>query len=174
MRFPRCCFHSFTLAFLGGVSLAASSCRVARAQGNEITFQLQDNLIRVPVVIDGNKIDAVLDSGTGSFGVDSVFAADLGLRPGAEAGKIPGGGAAIPFFPVQLAKVEFGPERLSGIAGGMGGYEYGRMPLRFYMELPADVITYAMAGGAYWLTKAVNSHCATCEYNPSPLGAVRP
>jgi LytS/YehU family sensor histidine kinase len=32
---------------------------------------------------------------------------------------------------------------------GLGHYDYGRMPLRFLMELPADVITYALWIGAY-------------------------
>ncbi|SPE40489.1 putative Histidine kinase internal region [Candidatus Sulfopaludibacter sp. SbA3] len=32
---------------------------------------------------------------------------------------------------------------------GMGQYDYGRMPLRFLMELPADVITYVLWIGAY-------------------------
>jgi hypothetical protein len=90
---------------------------VARAQGDEIPFQLQDKLIRVPVVINGSKVDAVLDSGTGSFGLDRAFASSLGLHPRAKDGEIPGGGAAVPMFPVDLAQIEFGPERLSQIAG---------------------------------------------------------
>jgi hypothetical protein len=47
-------------------------------------FQLQDNLIRVPILINGSKADAVLDSGTGALGVDRTFALSLGLRPGEE------------------------------------------------------------------------------------------
>lgn len=102
---------------LGCIAALSLSCNVARAQGDEIPFQLQDNLIRVPVVINGSKVDAVLDSGAGSFGLDRAFAASLGLHPGAKSGEIPGGGAAVPMFPVDLAHIEFGPERLSKIAG---------------------------------------------------------
>ncbi|MBB5060152.1 LytS/YehU family sensor histidine kinase [Granulicella aggregans] len=31
----------------------------------------------------------------------------------------------------------------------VGGYDYGKMPLRYFMEFPADVITYVLAAGAY-------------------------
>lgn len=30
-----------------------------------------------------------------------------------------------------------------------GAYDYGKMPLRYLMEFPADIITYALAAGAY-------------------------
>ena len=33
----------------------------------------------------------------------------------------------------------------------LGVYDYGKMSLRYAMEFPADVITYAMAAGAYWV-----------------------
>jgi LytS/YehU family sensor histidine kinase len=32
---------------------------------------------------------------------------------------------------------------------GFGVYDYGKMPLRYLMEFPADIITYALAAGAY-------------------------
>jgi two-component system, LytTR family, sensor kinase len=32
---------------------------------------------------------------------------------------------------------------------GFGVYDYGKMPLRYFMEFPADIITYALAAGAY-------------------------
>jgi two-component system LytT family sensor kinase len=34
-------------------------------------------------------------------------------------------------------------------AFGLGAYDYGKMPLRYFMELPADIITYVLAVGAY-------------------------
>lgn len=34
---------------------------------------------------------------------------------------------------------------------GLGTYHYGKMPLRYFMEFPADIITYALAAGAYWI-----------------------
>jgi signal transduction histidine kinase len=34
---------------------------------------------------------------------------------------------------------------------GFGAYDYGKMPLRYFMEFPADIITYALAAGAYWI-----------------------
>jgi signal transduction histidine kinase len=33
----------------------------------------------------------------------------------------------------------------------LGVYDYGKMSLRYAMEFPADVITYTMAVGAYWV-----------------------
>lgn len=116
---PRFSSHmgSFALRLVGSIAILTCGGYIATAQQNEVSFQLQDNLIRVPVVIDGTTVDAVLDSGTGSLGLDRAFASSLGLRPGAEIGKVPGGGAATPFFPVKLERVEFGPERLSQIAG---------------------------------------------------------
>jgi len=30
-----------------------------------------------------------------------------------------------------------------------GVYDYGKMPLRYFMEFPADIITYALAAGGY-------------------------
>ena len=32
-----------------------------------------------------------------------------------------------------------------------GAYDYGKMPLRYLMEFPADIITYTLAAGAYML-----------------------
>lgn len=33
----------------------------------------------------------------------------------------------------------------------LGTYDYGKMPLRYFMELPVDIITYALAAGAYMI-----------------------
>jgi Aspartyl protease len=82
--------HVQTLGCFAAFCVAGS---VAAAQEISMPFQLQDNLIRVPILINGSKADAVLDSGTGALGVDRTFALSLGLRPGEENGKIPGGGA---------------------------------------------------------------------------------
>ncbi len=49
---------------------------------------------------------------------------------------------------------------------GLGGYGYGKMPLRYLMEFPADVITYVLAAGAYmvyrnWMrSRAIESELA--------------
>jgi two-component system, LytTR family, sensor kinase len=34
---------------------------------------------------------------------------------------------------------------------GLGSYDYGKMSVRYFMEFPTDIITYAMAAGAYWV-----------------------
>ncbi|RXH58156.1 sensor histidine kinase [Granulicella sibirica] len=49
---------------------------------------------------------------------------------------------------------------------GLGGYDYGKMPLRYLMEFPADIITYVLAAGAYlvyrnWMrSRAIESELA--------------
>jgi hypothetical protein len=102
------------LNVFGSIAVFGLGCSLAAAQGSEIAFHLQDNLIRVPVVINGNKVDGVLDSGTGALGLDRTFALSLGLHPGVESGKVPGGGAAVPMFPVRLTEIE-SPTKFSGI-----------------------------------------------------------
>jgi two-component system LytT family sensor kinase len=51
------------------------------------------------------------------------------------------------------------------------GYDYGKMPLRYFMEFPADIITYALAAGAYvvyrnWRrTRDIESELAIARLN---------
>jgi hypothetical protein len=94
-----------------------SVCLAQQQSSSSIPFTLQDNLIRVPVVLDGQQVEAVLDSGTGSLGLDYAYAISLGLKPGASNGTVPGGGAPEPMFPVTVKHLEFGPEQLSDISG---------------------------------------------------------
>jgi Aspartyl protease len=83
------------------------------AQQTTIPFHLQDNLIRVPVTLNGQSLDAVLDSGTGGLGIDYAFAQSLHLDIGQSIGMVPGGGKPEPMYPVILDHLDFGPEHLS-------------------------------------------------------------
>ena len=96
-----------------------ATCTVAVAGRNSsLTFHLQDNIIRFPVVLNGHKMEGALDSGTGTLAVDRKFALSLGMRPRKMIGTAAGGGAtAEPIYPVMIAQLDFGPERLTHVAG---------------------------------------------------------
>jgi hypothetical protein len=99
------------------IILQAAFCCAVAAQQDTLAFQLQDNLIRVPVALNGQHVEAVLDSGTGSLGLDLAFARSLGLDSAKTTGMVPGGGTPVPMYPVVLNEIQFGPERLTQIQG---------------------------------------------------------
>jgi hypothetical protein len=103
--------RSLLLALITGCSLICSSA--APAQQTTIPFHLNDNLIRVPVTLNGQPLDAVLDSGTGGLAIDHAFAESLHLDIGPTIGMVPGGGEPEPMYPVILDHLDFGPEHLS-------------------------------------------------------------
>jgi hypothetical protein len=105
----------FVLSF-GLCSVLGFAC-AAWGQRDVISFRLEDNLIRVPVTLNGRRVEAVLDSGTGSLGLDLAFARSLGLKPAKTTGMVPGGGAPVPMYPVVLNEIQFGPERLTQVRG---------------------------------------------------------
>jgi hypothetical protein len=78
--------------FAFAIILQAAFCCAALGQQDSLAFQLQDNLIRVQVVLNGQHVEAVLDSGTGSLALDLRFARSLGLEPAKSTGMVPGGG----------------------------------------------------------------------------------
>jgi Aspartyl protease len=104
--------YSFRIGPL--VALAWSSSCVA--QQTTVPFQLQDNLIRVPIRLNGQPVEAVLDSGTGGLGIDRSFAASVGLHMGASIGMVPGGGAPEPMYPVTIDGLDFGPEHMENVS----------------------------------------------------------
>jgi len=88
-------------------------CVAAVAQQSTLPFQLQDQLIRVPVTLNGQPTDAVLDSGTGALAIDRAYAQSLRLDIGASIGMVPGGGRPEPMYPVIVDHLDFGPEHFS-------------------------------------------------------------
>jgi hypothetical protein len=113
----------------------------AAGQTNTLAFQLDDNLIRVPVVLDGHKTQAVLDSGTNTLAVNRKFALSLGMRPGNTKGTVAGGGAADSVYPVTIAQLDFGPERLTDLTGIAVDLEHvsslARFPVDVFLGRPA-------------------------------------
>lgn len=87
------------------------------ARSTSLTFQLEDNLIRVPVSVNGHPASAVLDSGTGALALDSSFALSIGMEPGATIGDVPGGGGPSAMYPISISDLRFGPEHLSSLKG---------------------------------------------------------
>lgn len=98
--------------FLRGLLLV---CAPFLSAQQTLPFHLDDNLVRVPVTLNGQPIDAVLDSGTGALAVDRAYAQSLHLDMGASIGMAPGGGEPEPMYPLVLDHVDFGPEHLSFI-----------------------------------------------------------
>jgi hypothetical protein len=128
--------------------LLLGSTLCAQEQPATLAFQLQDNLIRVPVTLNGQTMDAVLDSGTGGIGIDYTFAQSLHLDIGASIGTAPGGGSERePLYPVILDHLDFGPEHFSytpAVAVNLGHLsDSAGFPVRLLLGLPvfrADVI----------------------------------
>ncbi len=106
-----------TLLLLAMAATGAFSCLDALGQNQSMPFQLQDNLVRIPIRLNGLPAEAVLDSGTGGLVLDLNFARSLGMKPEKPSGTVPGGGAPVSMFPVTVAKLQFGPEALSQAAG---------------------------------------------------------
>jgi signal transduction histidine kinase len=55
----------------------------------------------------------------------------------------------LPTFSILHTSWNWGTRFLIFHMLGFGVYDYGKMPLRYLMEFPADIITYALAAGAY-------------------------
>lgn len=110
------------------------------AQPVRLSFHLEGNLIRVPVTLNGQTLDAVLDSGTGGIAIDYAFAQSLHLDIGPSVGIVPGGGKPVPMYPVILDHLDFGPEHLSftpAIAIDLGPFSASAgFPVRLLLGLP--------------------------------------
>ncbi|MGC2620142.1 MAG: retropepsin-like aspartic protease [Acidobacteriaceae bacterium] len=107
--------RALSLSLITACSLICSSAAPGQQQTLpfQLPFQPQDNLIRVPVALNGQTLDAVLDSGTGGLGIDLAFARSLHLDIGPSIGMVPGGGQPEPMYPVILDHLDFGAEHLS-------------------------------------------------------------
>src|ERR1017187_5012487 len=83
-----------------------------------VPFQLQDNLVRMEGSVNGQPVNTVLDSGTGSIVVGRAVATRLGLHEGEASGVSAGGGEKKePLYPVILDKLEAGPIKLTQVHG---------------------------------------------------------
>jgi hypothetical protein len=104
--------HSFLVTPLVAV---ASSCSCV-AQQTTLPFQLQDNLLRISIRMNGQPVEAVLDSGAGGLVLDRAFAASVGVPMGDSIGMVPGGGAPELMFPVTIDGLDFGPEHMENVS----------------------------------------------------------
>lgn len=82
-----------------------------------IPFELADNLVRIPVDVNGQRRSGVLDSGAGAVLVDRQVSRELGLSEGASAGDAAGGGnEAKQLLPVTISRLAAGPFRFEDVA----------------------------------------------------------
>jgi signal transduction histidine kinase len=59
--------------------------------------------------------------------------------------------AILPFFSVARTTLNWASRRLLFPLVGLGPYDYGRMPIRFAMEFPSDILFYVFFGGLLFL-----------------------
>lgn len=101
-----------------GLMLWLLASPTVAAAPQTIRFQLRDNLISVSAAINGEHVNAVLDTGTGTIAVSTSLAARLGLKLGQSARQAEGGGTGDQsLFPVTLRRVQLGPVDLHDVQG---------------------------------------------------------
>lgn len=100
------CFGELML--IPGLSIARSS--------QDIPIHVQDNLIRLPAYINGQHVDAVLDSGTGGLLLDVKTARRLGLTSTNTTAEVEGGGRKKEsVFSIDISTAQVGDLNLSGV-----------------------------------------------------------
>ncbi|WP_198046059.1 retropepsin-like aspartic protease [Novosphingobium aquimarinum] len=94
---------------------------VAKLSGDEnapvsFPFELRDNLVTMPVVVNGKTITGVLDSGSGAILVDRSVSRKIALVEQGEAGEALGGGTeAKALSNITIGDFRFGPIRLEDV-----------------------------------------------------------
>lgn len=107
-----------------------------------VPFELADNLVRIPVDVNGQRRSGVLDSGAGAVLVDRQVSRELGLSEGASAGDAAGGGnEAKQLLPVIISRVAAGPFRFEDVAA----YAVDLGNLSSSAGFPVDVLLGAPA-----------------------------
>jgi hypothetical protein len=105
-------------------------------------FELVDNLVRIPVDVNGQRRSGVLDSGASAVLVDRQVSRELRLQESASAGDAAGGGAeAKPLLPVTMARLTAGPLQFENLAG----YAVDLGHLSSSAGFPVDVLLGAPA-----------------------------
>lgn len=107
-----------------------------------ISFELKDNLVRIPVDVNGQRRSGVLDSGAGAVLIDRQVGKELGLSEGASAGGAAGGGnEAKALLPVTISRLAAGPFRFENVAA----YAVDLSNLSSSAGFPVDMILGAPA-----------------------------
>lgn len=128
-----------------------------------IPFKLRDSLVAIDVTLNGRRLSAVVDSGSGALVVDQRTTATLGLAVAESIGEVAGAGAqAQQLRPIEIADLKVGPlgfeklpglsanlEQLSSSAGfpievliGAPAFKYGAVRIDYRREL----ITFGPSG----------------------------
>lgn len=90
----------------------------ARTGVTSMDFELRDNLVKLPVIINDKPQTAVLDSGAGAIVVDDKAAAQLKLDAANPDGEVAGAGAqAQQLRPINLASMSVGLLHFEKMAG---------------------------------------------------------
>lgn len=83
-----------------------------------LPFELRDNLVTMPVVVNGKTITGVLDSGSGSILMDRRVSREIALIEQGEAGEALGGGTeAKTLSNITIGDFRFGPVHLEDAPG---------------------------------------------------------
>lgn len=107
-----------------------------------IPFDLVDNLVRIPVDVNGQRRSGVLDSGAGAVLIDRQASRELGLSEGGSAGDAAGGGnEAKTLLPVTISRLAAGPFRFENLAA----YAVDLGNLSSSAGFPVDVLLGAPA-----------------------------
>ena len=98
-------------------SLLAAGLLPANKSASQV-FDLEDNLVRLPAIVDGRQVTAVLDSGTSQVILDRPTSERIGLvTPSATASALGGGSGPQQLSPITIPKVQVGGVRLADIKG---------------------------------------------------------
>ncbi|MEL1266333.1 retropepsin-like aspartic protease [Pseudoxanthomonas putridarboris] len=107
-----------------------------------IPFELQDNLVRLELEVNGQRQSGVLDSGTGAILIDREVSRKLGLQEGDSTGDAAGAGSeAKQLLPVTIANLVAGPLTFANVAG----YAMELVHLSSSAQFPVDVLLGAPA-----------------------------
>ncbi|MEP9404375.1 retropepsin-like aspartic protease [Sphingomonas sp. VNH70] len=129
------------LLLVGSISAASPSSRPTSAP-SVIRFELRDNLVRIPVDVNGQRQSGVLDSGAGAVLLDRQVSRQLGLSEGAAAGDAAGGGnEAKALLPITISRLSAGPLQFENLAA----YAMDLGNLSSSAGFPVDVILGAPA-----------------------------
>lgn len=130
-----------TLCLAGSASAGPPKVR----DGSSVTvvpFELRDNLVRIPVDVNGQRRSGVLDSGAGAVLVDRQVSETLGLSSGAPTGDAAGAGnEAKALRPIAISLLESGPFQFKDLAA----YAVDLGNLSSSAGFPIDVILGAPA-----------------------------
>ena len=98
-------------------SLLAAGLLPANNSAKE-AFELKDNLVRLPAIVDGRQVTSVLDSGTSQVILDRPTSERIGLLTSSPTASALGGGSGPqPLSPIVIQRVQVGSVQLENVNG---------------------------------------------------------